>query len=450
MNSLPTSRWKSSVPKYCQYLRNIERLEDRLVLSAALPTVTNISLASTDWTTAFYDYLDSSGLGSDGYSIPDGSSAQQDTLSWNNLNQIRVSFSEDVYVNAEDLSLSGVNQTSYEISDFSYTPEDATAVWTFSSPLSTDRFMLDLDSDGVNPITDLDGNLLDGEWINSVSTYANSGNGIAGGDFEFLFNVLPGDTLNLEILDFNNMFAIYQRVGLDTQDSMYEESSDIDGDGIIENSDWQEVYNNLWETLPTGDPEGVFNDAPTSIGFDAVEIFDDAIDHAISLYNVFDDAEDTDAQMTYQVVSNDSPTLFDSVTIDMQTGELILNTKSGVSGRAELEIKATDQNGLSVMSTLQVDVDRQNDIPSIINVTTTDAGYDRWIIEGWVTDNDNVLDDMYVSFIGNYIFERVSVAVTGYFHTVVLLDPGQEDYIDIYVANDGSGASSNIVNVEIG
>ena len=424
-------------------LSNIERLEDRIVLSVSLPTVSSISLASTEWSTAFYDHI-----GSDGYTIPVGSSEQEDTLSWNNLDQVRIEFSEDVYVNSEDLSISGINNVDYGILDFSYTPEDATAVWTLSSPLEVDRLMLDLDADGVDPITDLDGNLLDGEWVNSSST--TSGNGTAGGDFEFLFNVLPGDTLDIDLLNFNNLLTIYNHVGENTTDPTYEASSDVDGDGMIETSDWQEVQNNLLETLPTGDPEGVSNDAPTSTGFDAVEITDDAIDHAISLYSVFEDAEDTDAQLTYSVVSNDDPSLFDSVSINSTTGELILNTASNESGRANLIIKATDQDGLSVESNLIIDVDRQNNAPVVLSATTTDLGSNRWFVEGWAEDLDNLVEDLFIVLDFEMFEQRVSISSSGYFYFEFVLDPNQEESIDIYIADDGTGAQSNSINVEVG
>ena len=239
------------------------------------------------------------------------------------------------------------------------------------------------------------------------------------------------------------MLTIYSHVGDDTTDPTYEASSDVDGDGTIETSDWQEVYNNLFETLPTGDPEGVSNDAPTSTGFDAVEITDDAIDHAISLHSVFEDAEDTDAQLTYTVESNDDPSLFDSVSINSTTGELILNTASNESGRANLVVKATDQDGLSVQSNLTVDVDRQNDAPVILSATATDLGSHQWIIEGWVEDDDNNLDDMFVILDGQFVNQRVSVSVNGYFYYEFILDPNQEDIIDIFIADDGAGAQSN-------
>ena len=55
-----------------------------------------------------------------------------------------------------------------------------------------DKLLIDLKANGGNPIQDWTGDLLDGEWTNGSSRYP-SGNGTAGSDFLFRFNVLPGD-----------------------------------------------------------------------------------------------------------------------------------------------------------------------------------------------------------------------------------------------------------------
>ena len=73
---------------------SLEHLERRAVLSGG-PTVTGVEVASTAWDADFYAYLQSASLGTDGYAIPVGSSAQAKTLSWTNLDQIKISFSED-------------------------------------------------------------------------------------------------------------------------------------------------------------------------------------------------------------------------------------------------------------------------------------------------------------------------------------------------------------------
>ena len=87
----------------------------------------------------------------------------------------------------QDLALAATN-------GFSYDSATHTAKWTLAAPLTRDKYLIALEA---NTIVDVPGSALDGEWTTSVSTYATSGNGAAGGDLYFRFNYLPGDvTLN--------------------------------------------------------------------------------------------------------------------------------------------------------------------------------------------------------------------------------------------------------------
>ena len=157
------------------------------------PAVAAVNVAGTGWASSFVSYLESSGAGTDGYAIPVGSSSQLQTLPWTNINQIRITFSEDVAIEAADLSISGVNKTAYVFSAFSYDPNTFTATWTLDAPITKDKLLLDLDADGMDPVRSVStGDVLDGAWTDCQSTY-NSGNGQGGTDFQFRFNVLPGD-----------------------------------------------------------------------------------------------------------------------------------------------------------------------------------------------------------------------------------------------------------------
>ena len=174
--------------------RFFEQLERRDMLSGNAPKVVDIEVAGTAWSSAFVGYLQSHGLGTNGYSIPQGSSAQSTSLTWTNINQIILTFDKDVIVKAADLSISGMNSTTYGFSDFHYDPQKYVATWTLNAAIYKDRLRLDLDANGADPVRDLSGNVLDGEWTNNSSTV--SGNGTAGGDFQFNFNVLPTDVNN--------------------------------------------------------------------------------------------------------------------------------------------------------------------------------------------------------------------------------------------------------------
>ncbi len=86
-----------------------------------------------------------------------------DDLPWDNLDQIRITFSEAVEVQEWDLSVSGVNTTAYEFSNFSYDSQTYTAVWTLADPIAKDKLLIDLGGDGLDPVEDLNANVLDGE-----------------------------------------------------------------------------------------------------------------------------------------------------------------------------------------------------------------------------------------------------------------------------------------------
>ena len=129
------------------------------------------------------------GIADLGFSIA-GGAGQLETLPWVNVDTVSVRFTEDVSVAAANLSLRGVNVATYAFSAYQYDAATHTATWTLAQPLRNDKVLLDLDGDagGVNAAAAL----LDGDWT-TAGTFP-SGDGAAGGDFKFRFNVLPGDT----------------------------------------------------------------------------------------------------------------------------------------------------------------------------------------------------------------------------------------------------------------
>lgn len=424
----------------------IEHLERRDLLSGTPPTVVKVEVASTSWSEAFVDYLQTSGLGTNGYSIPVGSSGQAASLTWTNLDQVIITFSKDIEVDAADLSLSGINTTAYQFADFHYEPIAHVATWTLSAPLDKDRLRLDLDADGVDPVLDLDENILDGEWTNNVSTV--SGNGTAGGDFQFNFNVLPTDVNNTGNITYYDYVYIRQLDGKSTTSPGYIAKRDIDGSGLINSSDWQEALDRALETLPSGSPAGTNNDAPTTSGFDLVQISDASVDVAISLLSGFDDSEDGSSGLTYSIVSNSNSGLFDTASINPTTQQLVLNAASGVSGRATVVVRATDAGGLSVDTPMTVDINRENQPPEIINYFCAYVGAGTWVISGDVTDPDDDVSNFIVQFFG--VFEiRSAVNELGHFEFAVILD-GDPQGLEFALTHDPHGLASNMPFGEIG
>jgi hypothetical protein len=227
------------------------------------PTVTNVVLGSDRWSSSFLTYLTTlSGENVGGYSIPVGSGAQLLPLPWVNIDEIMVTFSENVAVSQAELTLVGVNTAQYNVAGgtFSYDPVHFIATWTLTQPIADDKLLLSLNADGANPITDLAGNRLDGEWTNPTSTSDTgtstypSGNGVAGGNFNFRFNVLPGDANQSGGVGNLDTNLVANAGGQVIGDSGYSIFYDVNGSGGIGNLDTNLVRNNGGSLLPVADP----------------------------------------------------------------------------------------------------------------------------------------------------------------------------------------------------
>jgi hypothetical protein len=426
-------------------LHGIERLECRALLSAA-PTVLAVSVASTSWSPDFVDFVDNPALEIKGYTIPVGSSAQSASLTWNNLDQISIEFSEDVYIDEADLSISGINVLAYDFSDFHYDPRACLATWTLSNDIDKDRLRLDLDANGINPIRDLDLNILDGDWTNNVSTV--SGNGTAGGDFEFNLNVLPTDVNNTANVTYHDYVHIRQLDGKSTTSPGYIAKRDIDGSGTINSTDWQEALDRASEALPNGSPAGSNNDAPTTSGLDLVEVSNAAIDVAISLLSDFSDRESGSSGLTYSILSNSNPAIFDAFSIDQGAKQLVVNATNGASGRASILVRATDSTGLFVDTTVTVDVNRQNHAPIISNFAIRSAGAWSYIVSGDVSDPDDDVSDFIVKF-WNVFDIRSCVDETGHFEFAIDLTENDSGW-EYATTFDPHVVQSNIASDDVG
>ena len=93
------------------------------------------------------------------------------------------------------------------------------------------------------------------------------------------------------------------------------------------------------------------NDRPTTSGFSDVFVTGGTESTVIDLFAAFDDVEDADELLTFEVVSLGNPALFDAVTIDDQAGTLTLDYAQGALGSSTVVLRATDTEGLSVEMT---------------------------------------------------------------------------------------------------
>ena len=101
------------------------------------------------------------------------------------------------------------------------------------------------------------------------------------------------------------------------------------------------------ESLPVQVSVRPLNDSPTTTGIMDVLIEDEGR-MVVGLFSAFDDVEDGSEGLTYSIAENTNPNLFDSVRIDQQRGELIVDYADGRTGTADITIVATDSGGLSV------------------------------------------------------------------------------------------------------
>ncbi len=168
------------------------------------PQVVQVYANSTAWSSTFQDYVDNgfADPAALGYPIPHGGEQEQ-TLPWVNVNQLKVTFSQDV---GASLSLAAFSVTPTAgftavgnaapamptLTGYTYDPTTFTATLNFSGVLPASVFDLKVSSAAVSNAS---GQALDGEFVNGVTT-GNSGNGVAGGDFSFRVFVLPGDTVD--------------------------------------------------------------------------------------------------------------------------------------------------------------------------------------------------------------------------------------------------------------
>jgi hypothetical protein len=216
--------------------------------SAAAPTapvVTAVTVGSTGWSASFPFQT--------GYAMPTGAGQLTD-LPWINLNQVSMVFDQPVNVSEDSLSVDGVNQSTYQFTDFSYNPATLTATWTVAEAFGNDNLVFDLSGTGANAVTSNEGLALDGTWTNGTSSFP-SGANAPGTDFDFDVNVLPGDVKQtggpVTILD---VIQVRNEQLTSPASSGYSAFDDVDGSGSINILDVVDVRNRQLTSLPSGTP----------------------------------------------------------------------------------------------------------------------------------------------------------------------------------------------------
>jgi hypothetical protein len=206
------------------------------------PTVINVTISGWNSTHAAYSF--------DGH---DGSGDQLTTVPVGGADTISITFSEDVNVAVDNLRMIGLRTANVPtLVEFSYDIPSMTATWRYDDLVANDHYVISL-SDAV---TDIEGNRLDGEWVNPVSwTTTNSavsefpsGDGDAGGHFNFVVTLLEGDA-NFDLRVNSTDFNIWLN-SISSSSPTFAEA-DFNGDGFVDIMDYVAWANNSGLDLQT-------------------------------------------------------------------------------------------------------------------------------------------------------------------------------------------------------
>jgi hypothetical protein len=220
----------------------------------AAPRVTEVKISGSNSTHAPFSFSDVDGSGEQLRTVPVGGA---DTVS--------ITFSEDVNVVASNLKVVGLSTANVPtLAEFSYDIMSMTATWRFDDLVANDHYLISLSE----AVTDIEGNLLDGEWVNPVSLTTTSslvsefpsGDGEAGGDFTFVFTLLGGDASRDNVFDMADVDIFYESWMAGMIDAIFIDG-DANGDGYVDSVDWYSMASqglNLQTLWILGDLNGDF------------------------------------------------------------------------------------------------------------------------------------------------------------------------------------------------
>jgi hypothetical protein len=154
---------------------------------------------------------------------------------------------------------------------------------------------------------------------------------------------------------------------------------------------------------------GPANTPPTTSGIADVYVDEDAADVVLNLGSAFDDAEDSDASLAYEIVGNTNASLV-SAQAGQCYGGLCLDFTPNASGDATITVQATDRGGLSVQTSFTVHVAPVNDPPVLLNFVGCMNGGNFWTFQGTVRDVDDAMQGRTITFGG--ILEGYGVSTT--------------------------------------
>ncbi len=218
------------------------------------PQVTDVIVGSSRWSAAFIDAIDGGGVGAgNGRGLSLVGANQLRNLPWWNIDRLYIQFSENVgaSLTAAKVALAGTNLASYMTGatlEYGVAGTNV-AMLKLTTPISSDAIVLTLSA----AITDASGNALDGEWTTGGSTP--SGNGSAGGQFNFRIDVLAGDVNDSNGVNSTDLLDDYGKRNI-LVTSIADSYFDVNGNGGVNSTDILEIYGfrNTILPSPPGNP----------------------------------------------------------------------------------------------------------------------------------------------------------------------------------------------------
>jgi hypothetical protein len=233
-----------SLDVYARQFRNV-----------APPKVTAVFVESSTWTAAFRARLPGLAADSGAYGYPVPAADQLATLPWAVLDTVSIRFSDDVIVASDHLLVRGTRGGDYPVADFGYVTATRTATWTLGRDVSDDKLLLRLaaGTGGVTGAASAGAQALDGEWTGNaaVPDAFPSGDGLAGGNFQFRLNVLPGDATRDRTVGPADLLQTRARLG---RPAAYSLRYDAAANGTIDAGDVALIRRAWMSTLPTAEP----------------------------------------------------------------------------------------------------------------------------------------------------------------------------------------------------
>ena len=153
--------------------------------------VTSVKVGSSSWTSTFNSVVDP--VDGQGYAIPTGGTVQNDTVSWVDIDTIYVSFNDDIDVATmvpANFVLHGLQGASTpSVMAVTWDAGTKTARLSLSGAIINDKLRVEV----KDAVKNTCGEPLNGEFVNDSDSLPGTGDDFTGGDFNFTFNVLPGD-----------------------------------------------------------------------------------------------------------------------------------------------------------------------------------------------------------------------------------------------------------------